>query len=59
MCGMPTFFGEGIVGHVSLADPVCADLSRDLAAAGRATGAKVHEGGTYFCIEGPQFSTSR
>jgi 5'-methylthioadenosine phosphorylase len=53
----PTFFGEGIVGHVSLADPVCADLSRDLVAAGRAAGAKIHDGGTYFCIEGPQFST--
>lgn len=53
----PTFFGDGIVGHVSLADPVCADLSRDLVAAGRASGAKIHEGGTYFCIEGPQFST--
>jgi 5'-methylthioadenosine phosphorylase len=52
-----TFFGEGIVGHVSLADPVCADLSRDLASAGRASGAKLHEGGTYFCIEGPQFSS--
>jgi 5'-methylthioadenosine phosphorylase len=53
----PTFFGDGIVGHVSLADPVCADLSRDLLAAGRESGAKIHDGGTYFCIEGPQFST--
>src|ERR1700730_9519735 len=53
----PTFFGDGIVGHVSLADPVCADLSRDLVAAGCASGAKIHDGGTYFCIEGPQFST--
>jgi len=52
-----TFFGDGIVAHVSLADPVCADLSRDLVAAGRASGAKLHDGGTYFCIEGPQFST--
>jgi 5'-methylthioadenosine phosphorylase len=52
-----TFFGGGIVVHVSLADPVCADLARDLTAAARATGATVHEGGTYFCIEGPQFST--
>jgi 5'-methylthioadenosine phosphorylase len=52
-----TFFGEGIVGHVSLADPVCADLSRDLVAAGRNAGATIHDGGTYFCIEGPQFST--
>jgi 5'-methylthioadenosine phosphorylase len=53
----PTFFGEGIVAHVSLADPVCADLSRDLVAAGRKAGAKIHDGGTYLCIEGPQFST--
>ncbi|HEX3409527.1 MAG TPA: S-methyl-5'-thioadenosine phosphorylase [Candidatus Binataceae bacterium] len=53
----PTFFGDGIVAHVSLADPVCADLSRELVAAGRAAGAKIHDGGTYFCIEGPQFST--
>jgi 5'-methylthioadenosine phosphorylase len=53
----PTFFGDGIVAHVSLADPVCTDLSRDLAAAARAASAKVHDGGTYLCIEGPQFST--
>jgi 5'-methylthioadenosine phosphorylase len=53
----PTFFGEGIVGHVSLAEPVCADLSRDLLNSARATGARIHDGGTYLCIEGPQFST--
>jgi len=53
----PTFFGDGIVAHVSLADPVCAELSRDLAAGARATGATIHAGGTYLCIEGPQFST--
>lgn len=52
-----SFFGDGIVGHVSLADPVCADLSRDLAEAGAAAGAKIHPKGTYLCIEGPQFST--
>jgi 5'-methylthioadenosine phosphorylase len=52
-----TFFGDGIVAHVSLADPVCADLSRDLAAAGRQAGATIHEGGTYLCIEGPHFSS--
>jgi len=52
-----TFFGDGIVAHVSLADPVCPDLSRDLAAAGREAGATIHEGGTYLCIEGPQFSS--
>jgi 5'-methylthioadenosine phosphorylase len=53
----PTFFGDGIVAHVSLADPVCAALSRDLVAAGREAGAKLHDRGTYLCIEGPQFST--
>lgn len=52
-----TFFGEGIVGHVQFADPVCQDLSRVLAAAARKAGATVHEGGTYLCIEGPNFST--
>jgi len=52
-----SFFGDGIVGHVSLADPVCAGLSGALVEASRATGAQVHEGGTYLCIEGPQFST--
>src|SRR6266851_8073 len=53
----PTFFGEGIVAHVSLADPVCAHLSRDLTDAARSAGAKVHENAIYLCIEGPQFST--
>ena len=53
----PTFFGDGIVAHVSLADPVCAGLSHALAEAARATGATIHEGGSYLCIEGPQFST--
>jgi 5'-methylthioadenosine phosphorylase len=58
-----TFFDEGLVGHVSFADPVCAELARTLAdAAERAmlsTGVArtVHRGGTYVCIEGPQFST--
>lgn len=52
-----SFFGDGIVAHVPLADPVCPRLS-DLAAkaAGKA-GAKLHKGGTYVAIEGPQFST--
>jgi 5'-methylthioadenosine phosphorylase len=52
-----TFFGDGLVVHVSLADPVCANLAKDLTAAVRAGGNAVHEGGTYLCIEGPQFST--
>src|SRR5215471_4598253 len=53
----PTFFGDGIVAHVSLADPVCARLSRDLTDAARRAGAKVHDNAVYLCIEGPQFST--
>ncbi len=52
-----TFFDEGLVAHVGLADPVCADLSAALAAAAERAGARVHRGGTYVCIEGPQFST--
>jgi 5'-methylthioadenosine phosphorylase len=52
-----TFFGEGIAGHVQFADPVCADLSRVLAGAAEQVGVSVHRGGTYLCIEGPQFST--
>jgi 5'-methylthioadenosine phosphorylase len=52
-----TFFGDGLVVHVSLADPVCANLAKDLAAATSASGAKVHDSGTYLCMEGPQFST--
>ncbi len=52
-----TFFGNGMVAHVSMADPVCAHLARDLATAGRSVDSTVHEGGTYLCIEGPQFST--
>ncbi len=52
-----TFFGDGIVGHITFADPVCPTLARLLAAACRQTEAVVHEGGTYVCIEGPQFST--
>jgi len=52
-----TFFGRGIVAHVSLADPFCPELSRVLSDAALAAGATVHNGGTYVCIEGPQFST--
>lgn len=52
-----SFFEDGIAGHVPFADPVCALLATALGdAAGRA-GARVHRGGTYVCIEGPQFST--
>src|SRR5437899_6846359 len=52
-----TFFGRGLVPHVSLAHPFCKDLSAILAAAANSEGAKVHAGGTYLCMEGPQFST--
>lgn len=52
-----TFFGNGIVGHVSFADPVCADVSSLMGEAATAAGARVHMGGTYLCMEGPQFST--
>lgn len=52
-----TFFGNGVVGHVQFADPVCADLSAILVGSAREVGATVHQGGTYVCIEGPNFST--
>jgi len=52
-----SFFGEGIVGHVAFADPFCDELRQLLLQAAGETEAKVHEGGTYICMEGPQFST--
>jgi 5'-methylthioadenosine phosphorylase len=52
-----TFFGDGIVAHVSFGDPTCAVLGKQLLAAGQSVGARMHWGGTYLCIEGPQFST--
>jgi len=52
-----TFFGNGLVAHVSLADPTCAHLSLQAAKALTVAGAVVHFGGTYLCMEGPQFST--
>jgi 5'-methylthioadenosine phosphorylase len=52
-----TFFGDGLVVHVSLADPVCANLASDLTNAAKTGGAAIHNGGTYLCMEGPQFST--
>ena len=56
--GRPSsFYGNGVVGHVEFADPVCPDLSGVLFGAAEAAGATVHKGGTYICIEGPQFST--
>jgi 5'-methylthioadenosine phosphorylase len=52
-----SFFGPGLVAHVSLADPVCPRLSDHVAAAAAAAGADVARGATYVAIEGPQFST--
>lgn len=54
-----TFFSDGIVAHVAMADPVCLDLCNTLEEAARAELRNVglHRGGTYICIEGPQFST--
>lgn len=52
-----TFFGDGLVAHAGMADPVCPELQTLLAEAARAAGATVHNGGVYLCIEGPQFST--
>ncbi|MBI3447769.1 MAG: S-methyl-5'-thioadenosine phosphorylase [Acidobacteria bacterium] len=52
-----TFFGDGLVAHVSLADPTCAVVRAALTSACREAGARFHDRGTYLCIEGPQFST--
>jgi 5'-methylthioadenosine phosphorylase len=52
-----SFFGNGLVAHVSIADPVCPRLSAFAAAAAEAAGAEVAKGGTYLAMEGPQFST--
>jgi 5'-methylthioadenosine phosphorylase len=52
-----TFFGEGIVAHISFAHPVCKSLGDVLAAGCRVADVNVHRGGTYLCMEGPAFST--
>jgi 5'-methylthioadenosine phosphorylase len=52
-----TFFGGGVVAHVSMAHPVCSRFSAQAADAAEAAGAKVHRGGTYIAMEGPQFSS--
>jgi 5'-methylthioadenosine phosphorylase len=52
-----TFFGGGVVAHVGFDKPTCPRLSRQMAAACEAIGVKAHRGGTYVCMEGPQFST--
>jgi 5'-methylthioadenosine phosphorylase len=52
-----SFFGAGLVAHVSMAAPVCARLSALAASAAQAAGGRVHRGGTYLAMEGPQFSS--
>ncbi|MEO8217905.1 MAG: S-methyl-5'-thioadenosine phosphorylase [Acidobacteriota bacterium] len=52
-----TFFGDGIAAHVSLAYPICEEVLDVLSHSARNSGATVHVGGTYLCMEGPQFST--
>ncbi len=52
-----TFFGDGLVAHVSMADPICPAVAARITGAAEAAGATVHRGGTYICMEGPQFST--
>ena len=52
-----TFFGRGLVAHVSFAHPFCKILSGIAYSSGEQAGATIHKGGTYVCMEGPQFST--
>lgn len=52
-----TFFGEGIVGHVTFADPFASEMMDAIIQAARSKTDRVHVGGTYVCMEGPQFST--
>jgi 5'-methylthioadenosine phosphorylase len=52
-----TFFGNGLAAHVGFAHPICPELAAVAADAVQAAGATVHRGGTYLCMEGPQFST--
>jgi 5'-methylthioadenosine phosphorylase len=52
-----SFFGGGLVAHVAFAQPVCPTVVRAMSGAAGSLGATVHEGGTYLCIEGPQFSS--
>jgi 5'-methylthioadenosine phosphorylase len=52
-----TFFGNGIVAHIGFGDPVCGELTKIVAAACKSQGVDGKLGGTYVCMEGPQFST--
>jgi 5'-methylthioadenosine phosphorylase len=52
-----TFFGDGVVAHVGFADPICPDLRKRMLSAAEGRVPRVHDGGTYVCIDGPAFST--
>jgi 5'-methylthioadenosine phosphorylase len=52
-----TFFGEGIVGHVSFGDPICATVAKAIQQGAESAGVVTKQGGVYVCMEGPQFST--
>ena len=52
-----TFFGDGIVAHIGFADPVCSEMTKVVRGACQAVGVTAKRGGTYICMEGPQFST--
>jgi 5'-methylthioadenosine phosphorylase len=52
-----TFFGDGLVAHISFAHPICPQLAEVVANASRGVGVNVRQGGTYLCMEGPAFST--
>ncbi len=52
-----TFFEGGMVAHVAFGEPICGSLARSVFSAGQQVGATLHRGGTYLCMEGPQFST--
>jgi 5'-methylthioadenosine phosphorylase len=52
-----TFFGEGVVAHIAFADPICPELAKAVETACKKAGVVGKQGGTYLCMEGPQFST--
>ena len=52
-----TFFDDGLVAHVAFGEPICPELAHALLVSGERVGATLHRGGTYVCMEGPQFST--
>src|SRR2546421_12290898 len=52
-----TFFGDGLVAHISFADPICPELAQVVAGACQSAAVNAKQGGTYLCMEGPAFST--